>query len=52
MPDVSKAIDILTMAIEEWPEEDSAQLKIGLWSLLDSKTRAAIKTHETAKRTA
>jgi hypothetical protein len=48
MPDATKAKDILLMALEEWPDEDQAQLKIGAWHLLDSKTRAAIKRLENA----
>ena len=48
MPDATKAKDILLMALEEWPDEDPAQLKIGAWHLLDSKTRAAIKRLENA----
>lgn len=46
MPDAAKAKDILLMGLEEWPDEDPAQLKIAAWHLLDSKTRAAIKKVE------
>jgi hypothetical protein len=42
IPDVRKAIDIATFAVEEWTDEDSAEIKKGLWYLLDSKTRSAI----------
>jgi hypothetical protein len=49
MPDVHRAVNIIEMAIDEWPAEDPNQLKIGLWHLLDSKTRAAIKKHQLAK---
>ena len=49
MPDAAKAKDILLMSLEEWPDEDSAQLKIAAWHLLDSKTRAAIKKAESEK---
>lgn len=48
MPDAAKAKDILLMGLEEWPDEDPAQLKIAAWHLLDSKTRAAIKKVEAA----
>lgn len=46
MPDAARAKDILIMGLEEWPDEDQAQLKIAAWHLLDSKTRAAIKKVE------
>ena len=46
MPDAAQAKDILIMGLEEWPDEDQAQLKIAAWHLLDSKTRAAIKKVE------
>jgi hypothetical protein len=42
IPDVKKAIDIASFAVEEWPDVDSAEVKKGLWYLLDSKTRSAI----------
>ena len=48
MPDAARAKDILIMGLEEWPDEDQAQLKIAAWHLLDSKTRAAIKKVEAA----
>ena len=48
MPDAAQAKDILIMGLEEWPDEDQAQLKIAAWHLLDSKTRAAIKKVEAA----
>jgi hypothetical protein len=48
MPDAAKAKDVLLMALEEWPDEDQANLKIAAWHLLDSKTRAAIKKVEQA----
>ena len=43
MPDAAKAKDILVMGLEEWPTEDQNELKVAVWHLLDSKTRAAIK---------
>jgi hypothetical protein len=48
MPDAAKAKDILVMGLEEWPDEDRNELKVALWHLLDSKTRAAIKSVEHA----
>ena len=43
IPDVAKAIEIATMAVEQWTVvEDVSELKKGLWHLLDSKTRTAI----------
>lgn len=48
MPDATKAKDILVMGLEEWPDEDRNELKVALWHLLDSKTRAAIKRVEHA----
>lgn len=48
MPDAAKAKDILVMGLEEWPDEDRNELKVAVWHLLDSKTRAAIKTVEHA----
>lgn len=46
MPDATRAKETLLMALEEWPDEDPAQLKIAAWHLLDAKTRAAIKKVE------
>jgi hypothetical protein len=43
MPDARVAVEIKDMALDEWPNEDPAELTKGLWALLDSKTRAAIK---------
>lgn len=42
IPDVKKAIDIATMAVESWPDADANEVKKGLWYLLDSRTRSAI----------
>lgn len=43
IPDVTKAIEMARMTVEEWADvEDEAELKKGLWYLLDSKTRTAI----------
>lgn len=46
MPDAQRAKETLLMALDEWPDEDPAQLKIAAWHLLDSTTRAAIKKAE------
>lgn len=46
MPDAQRAKETLLMALDEWPDEDPAQLKIAAWHLLDAKTRAAIKKVE------
>lgn len=51
IPDVKKAIDIATFAVEEWPDADSAEVKKGLWYLLDSKTRTAIDAVQKVSRT-
>lgn len=50
IPDVQKAIDIATFAVEEWPDEDAAEIKKGLWYLLDSKTRSAIDSVQKKSR--
>lgn len=42
IPDVQKAINVAQMICDEWPDEDRNDLKLGLWYLLDSKTRSAI----------
>lgn len=42
IPDTKKAIEIATMTLDAWPDEDRNILKMGLWYLLDSKTRTAI----------
>jgi hypothetical protein len=52
MPHATRAIDIIELALEQWPNEDPNQLKIALWHLLDSKTRAAIKLAQREKETA
>jgi hypothetical protein len=52
MPNATRAIDIIELALEQWPNEDPNQLKIALWHLLDSKTRAAIKLAQREKETA
>lgn len=46
MPDAARAKETLLMALDEWPDEDPAQLKIAAWHLLDSATRSAIKKLE------
>lgn len=38
----AQAIEIASMTLDNWPDEDRNQLKLGLWHLLDSKTRSAI----------
>jgi hypothetical protein len=50
IPDTVKAIDIATMAVESWPDADAAEVKKGLWYLLDSKTRSAIDAVQKAGR--
>jgi recombination protein RecT len=43
MPDVAKAMSLVEMIIDEWPDGDAQMIKSGLWYLLDSKTRSAMK---------
>jgi ERF superfamily len=50
IPDVTKAIEIASMAVESWTDADSAEVKKGLWYLLDSKTRSAIDAVQKAGR--
>ena len=52
IPDVAHAIDIATMACEEWSDADAHDVKLGLWYLLDSKTRTAIDKVQKQVRTA
>jgi hypothetical protein len=42
MPDVPTAIEVARMVVDEWTDADEHDLKLGLWYLLDSKTRSAI----------
>ena len=46
MPDAAAAVVMKDEAVASWPDEDSNAIIIGLWSLLDAKTRAAIKKHQ------
>jgi len=43
MPDIGKVRNIFDMIMDGWPDVDQSNLKAGLWYLLDSKTRSAIK---------
>jgi hypothetical protein len=43
LPDVNQAMNLINMIVEEWPDADEQMVKAGLWHLLDSKTRSAIK---------
>lgn len=43
MPNVDRAIQLIEMTVDNWPDADQEHVKTGLWSLLDSKTRSAIK---------
>lgn len=45
MPNVDRAIQLIEMAVDNWPDADQNEVKTGLWHLLDSKTRSAIKAH-------
>jgi hypothetical protein len=45
MPQAGDAINIMEMAVGQWPDEDPAELKKGIWHLLDSTTRSAIKKY-------
>ena len=49
IPDVAKAIQIASMALDSWPDQDRHELKMGLWYLLDSKTRTAIDKQQKAR---
>jgi len=46
MPDTSKAIELIEQTLDDWPDDMRNEVKAGLWSLLDSKTRSAIKAHK------
>lgn len=46
MPNVISAINIMEMAMDNWPDEDRSELKKGIWFLLDSKTRTAISKEQ------
>lgn len=37
------AKEMVEQAVAEWPEEDPNTVKMGLWSILDSKTKTAIR---------
>lgn len=43
IPNVDRAIQLIEMAVDNWPDADQAHVKTGLWHLLDSATRSAIK---------
>ena len=43
MTNATKARDMADQACEEWPEEIRIEVKMGLWWLLDSKTKTAIR---------
>ena len=47
MPDAGKAVQLIEMVVDNYPDEKQ-EVKAGLWSLLDSKTRSAIKAHQKA----
>jgi hypothetical protein len=40
----ANAIALMEMVADNWPEDD--RIKPAIWSLLDSKTRSAIKAHQ------
>jgi hypothetical protein len=46
MPNVTASIQIMEMAIDNWPDHDRNELKQGIWYLLDSKTRTAISKEQ------
>lgn len=50
IPDVHKALNILAMALEEWHEDDRQDFKAGLWHLLGSATRSAMKKQHEANQ--
>lgn len=43
MPDVAKATDLCAMIVDSWPDYEANLVKTGLWYLLDSATRSAMK---------
>ena len=47
MPDAGKAMQLIEMVVDNYPDEKQ-EVKADLWSLLDSKTRSAIKAHQKA----
>lgn len=53
MPDVQVAIEMIHADLDEWQDQDTQELKKGLWYLLDSGTRSAIdKVQKTRKQNA
>jgi predicted RecA/RadA family phage recombinase len=48
MPHVDRAMGMIEMCVDNWPDADAQQVKAGLWYLLNSKTRSAIKAHTKA----
>jgi hypothetical protein len=50
MPDAAEAKRRIEQILNDWPDEIRNELKVGVWYLLDSKTRSAIKTHESEQR--
>jgi ERF superfamily len=48
MPHVDRAMQLIEMCVDNWPDADAQQVKSGLWWLLNSKTRSAIKAHTKA----
>ncbi len=43
MPDAAKAVNLCQMIVDAWPDYEANLVKAGLWYLLDSETRTAIK---------
>jgi ERF superfamily len=43
MPNTNRVRQLIEMVIDNWPDADPQHVKVGLWSLLDSKTRSALK---------
>lgn len=50
MPNAANAANILSMARDNWPDFDQAELIKAQWYLLGSATRSAIKAHETRSK--
>jgi hypothetical protein len=48
MPHVERAMAMIEMCVDQWPDADPQHVKSGLWHLLKSNTRSAIKAHTKA----
>lgn len=50
MPDVSRAKGVIEQLMDDWPADMRNEIKVGIWYLLNSKTRSSIKKFEAENR--